>query len=148
MSDEELRMTAYYYGFYDTGVREIDLILSAVACAGKAFHHTQDWNDDCTWIGHEGDTPEAWIQNAGRKAADEIEHLRAELAALCARKPIVYSPDAQAMSDRVKAAEAERDALRALLREALAHLKTGQWTVPTDITLMSRIEAALNKGGE
>lgn len=43
---------------------------------------------------------------------------------------------------------AERDALRALLREALAHLKTGQWNVPTDITLMARIDAALNKGGE
>ena len=42
---------------------------------------------------------------------------------------------------------AEHDALRALLREALAHLKTGQWNVPTDITLMARIDAALNKGG-
>lgn len=56
------------------------------------------------------------------RAAAEITRLREELAASRARKPVVYSPDAQAMSDRVKAAEAERDALReenARLREAL-----------------------------
>lgn len=44
-------------------------------------------------------------------------------------------------------ARAERDTLRALLKGALAHLKTGQWDVPTDIALMARIDAALNKGG-
>lgn len=33
------RMDAYYYGFDSTGVDDIDRLLSAVACAGKAFHH-------------------------------------------------------------------------------------------------------------
>ena len=39
----ELRMNAYYYSFHPTGVRAIDEILSAVASAGKGFHHTEDW---------------------------------------------------------------------------------------------------------
>ena len=51
-------------------------------------------------------------------------------------------------ADEIERLRAERDELPALLREALAHLKTGQWAVPTDITLMSRIEAALNNKGE
>jgi len=36
----DLRMEAYYYEFEPTGVLEIDLILSAVAHAGKVYHHT------------------------------------------------------------------------------------------------------------
>lgn len=76
--------------------------------------------------------------DAPREAADEIERLRAELAAATARLE-------NALNEGAKR-RAERDALRALLREALAHLKTGQWDVPTDITLLPRINAALNKG--
>jgi hypothetical protein len=69
MSDE-LRMDAYYYGFTPTGVREIDLILSAVACAGKSYHHTEDWNDDGSAPPYlEGNSPVEWIQNAANKAA-------------------------------------------------------------------------------
>lgn len=41
----DLRMDAYYFGFSATGERVIDEILSAVACAGKAYHHTDNWND-------------------------------------------------------------------------------------------------------
>lgn len=52
----------------------------------------------------------------------DVDTLRAELAALRTRKPFVYSPDAQAMSDRVKAAEAERDELRAELDAALGRM--------------------------
>lgn len=71
----ELRMGAYYYGFYPTGVREIDEILSAIATAGKWAHHTECWSDD------EGGEPEAehlvgkspvdWIQNAANRAAEK-----------------------------------------------------------------------------
>ncbi len=42
---EKLRMDAYYYGFDATGCIEIDRILSAVASAGKAHHHTEGWTD-------------------------------------------------------------------------------------------------------
>lgn len=73
MSDE-LRMSAYYYSFEPTGVPEIDMILSAVACAGKAYHHTESWNDEPGWqmLPHEGNTPVEWIQNAADKAAKAL----------------------------------------------------------------------------
>ena len=66
----ELRMDAYYYSFTPTGVREIDLILSAVACAGKAFHHTQNWQNDAYHTeDFQGSNPVEWIQNAANEAA-------------------------------------------------------------------------------
>lgn len=71
MSDK-LRMDAYYYGFTPTGVPEIDMILSAVACAGKAYHHTRNWSEENEWPPHEGKTPIEWIQNAANKAAGSI----------------------------------------------------------------------------
>lgn len=70
----ELRMDAYYYGFTPTGVPEIDKILSAVACAGKSYHHTEEWNDNAGgWVGHSGDTPVQWIQNAANEAAAALK---------------------------------------------------------------------------
>ena len=67
----DLRMTAYYYGFEPTGVREIDEILSAVALAGKAYHHTDGWSEDTPPYGDhcEGECPIDWIQNAANRAA-------------------------------------------------------------------------------
>ncbi len=75
-----LRMDAYYYGFEPTGVREIDLILSAVACAGKAYHHTESWNERDE--SHEP-SPVDRIQDAANAAAramlrEELSRLRAE----------------------------------------------------------------------
>jgi hypothetical protein len=68
------RMDAYYYGFEPTGVDCIDKILSAVACAGKAFHHTQDWSEHIKvpYEDHSGDTPIDWIQNAANEASATI----------------------------------------------------------------------------
>jgi hypothetical protein len=69
-----LRMDAYYYSFDRTGVEAIDRILCAVASAGKAYHHTECWNDDhgprdnC-----EGNTPAEWIQNAANAAAKILQ---------------------------------------------------------------------------
>jgi len=66
----DIRMDAYYYFFEKTGVPEIDLILSAVACAGKAYHNTEDWQEDThTPIGHTGGNAQEWIQNAAYNAA-------------------------------------------------------------------------------
>lgn len=71
--NDELRMHAYYYGFSSTGVPEIDKILSAVACAGKAYHHTESWSDECDpYSGHTGQTPIDWIQNAANEAAEKF----------------------------------------------------------------------------
>ena len=69
----KMRMNAYYYGFSPTGSRPIDRILSAVACAGKAYHHTECWQDESPAYGeHVGDTPIDWIQNAANDAASDI----------------------------------------------------------------------------
>ena len=38
-------MESYFFRFEPTGVLAIDKILSEVAIAGKAFHHTEYWND-------------------------------------------------------------------------------------------------------
>lgn len=66
------RMDAYYYSFEPTGVLAIDLILSAVACAGKCFHSTSEWGDTVREPYHErlrGESPLDWIQNAANDAA-------------------------------------------------------------------------------
>lgn len=79
----ERRMDAYYYEFEPTNNAAIDKILGAVACAGKAYHHTQDWCDETNPCDdHTGVTPIEWIQNAAFEAADEIERLRAREALL------------------------------------------------------------------
>ena len=82
MSDEELRMNAYYYSFAPTGERAIDVVLSAVACAGKAYHHTEDWREATEPYerAHRGPTPCAWIENAAADAAKEAADLRAQLS--------------------------------------------------------------------
>lgn len=82
MSD--LQMRAYYYSFHSTGNQGIDLVLSAVACAGKAFHHTDSWTDECDFVTepHEGKSPADWIQNAAIKAAATIAAQSTELLAL------------------------------------------------------------------
>ena len=65
-----LRMAAYYYSFSPTGIYEIDRILSAAACAGKAFHNTDCWTEECEpYDGHVGDNPRDWIQNAANDCA-------------------------------------------------------------------------------
>jgi len=38
-------LDAYYYGFEATGCAPVDLILGAVAQAGKSHHATEDWNE-------------------------------------------------------------------------------------------------------
>jgi hypothetical protein len=75
MSDP-LNLTAYYYQFDPTGCEAVDRILAAVARAGKAFHHTDDWNEPDS----NGRTPVENIQHAASEAAAEYDRLRALLA--------------------------------------------------------------------
>jgi len=65
------RMNAYYFGFTPTGIPAIDRILSAVACAGKGYHHTEGWTEPGSgWYEHlRGDSYEEMIQNAADDAA-------------------------------------------------------------------------------
>ena len=69
----EWRMDAYYYGFGSTGVPAIDRILSAVACAGKGCHNTEDWGEYGGGYEHlRGDNYVDMIQNAANDAAAEL----------------------------------------------------------------------------
>ena len=80
---EELRMRAYYFGFSETGWRPVDEVLSAVAQAGKGYHHTESWNDSDP--GERSYAEE--IQMAATRAAEaaqklvdcEAERIRIEL---------------------------------------------------------------------
>jgi len=68
---QPLILSGYYLDFEHTGVFEIDLILSAVARAGKAYHHTADWSDETPPYDprFQGKTPLDWIQFAANDAA-------------------------------------------------------------------------------
>lgn len=101
--DENLRMDGYYIGFGKTGVKLIDRILSAVACAGKAFHHTECWTDETPAYEEvfRGKSPNDWIQCAANDAADLI---RAISRAPSQPAPVVDDP-----SDAV-AADCEKQA--------------------------------------
>jgi hypothetical protein len=70
-----MRLDAYYYGFNSTGNAEVDKLLSAVACAGKAFHGTEDWQEKCEPYEDflRGANPVDWIQNAANDLAKHIE---------------------------------------------------------------------------
>ena len=67
---------AYYYDFEPTGNPDVDVILEAVSKAGKAFHHTSQWNDEVgpMYPGMIGQTPVDWIQNAANKLAQKLEN--------------------------------------------------------------------------
>lgn len=77
-----MRMRAYYYGFDATGCVCIDRILSSVACAGKAYHNTEDWTEDAEWSseGMVGKNAADWIQNAANIASQEISTKNQALA--------------------------------------------------------------------
>ena len=82
MDGKGLRMQAYYYSFDRTGIAPVDKVLSAVACAGKAFHHTDCWTDDDTHPDHDGGSPRDWIQNAANAVAAQLAFANAENARL------------------------------------------------------------------
>lgn len=76
LGSSDARMQGYYIGFDRTGVVEIDRILSALAWAGKAYHHTEGWNDDLDWdYGPfpKGTTVNDLIQKAANDAALTVE---------------------------------------------------------------------------
>lgn len=132
MSDKhtpDLRMDAYYYGFGLTGIHAVDLILSAVACAGKAFHHTDCWFDESTpYEGHSGSTPVEWIQNAGNAAAEQfakINSINVELLEVCEEFSALYGRlwdmvdgSGYLSPDSIKAYDAAHEKLRAVIAKA------------------------------
>jgi len=61
-------MDAYYYAFDETDCLDVDKILSAVAWAGKMYHHTEGWV-------HEDPSEIDLIQCAANKCAARITQL-------------------------------------------------------------------------
>lgn len=81
-----MNLQSFNFSFEPTGDKDIDLILSAVANAGKYFHSTEHWNDEAPYKSDDdlkGRTPIDWISNAAIDAAaangSEVERLRAAL---------------------------------------------------------------------
>ena len=72
-TEPKFSMSAYYYSFEPTGVRVIDEVLSSVAVAGKAYHHTESWSDETEWAPKSHVT---LIQEAAGRAAKVIAELR------------------------------------------------------------------------
>lgn len=101
-----MRLDAYYYGFDATGCEPVDVILSAVACAGKGFHQTEDWNDASPPLEpmHRGATPTEWIQNAAIDAAREMQK-----AAAAEREAIAAWLDRKAQRHFDEAARMRRE---------------------------------------
>jgi hypothetical protein len=79
----ERRMYAYYYSFNLTGVDVVDKVLSAVAWAGVAYHHTDSWDEPAgPYADLAGETPVDWIQNAAEEAAAALEAAEARVKEL------------------------------------------------------------------
>ena len=89
------RMDAYYYFFDSTKVDCINKILSAVACAGKAYHSTECWIDDApfNYNDHTGKSPVEWIQNAANEAADVVDKMLELLKEMSERYFCPTDPD-------------------------------------------------------
>lgn len=74
------RLNAYYFSFDSTGSPIIDAILSAVAYAGKSYHHTESWANDSRW--NEGRSYVDVIQAAANEAANKLTAADAQRAHL------------------------------------------------------------------
>ena len=82
------RLDAYYFAFDATGQPSIDAILSAVAHAGKGYHHTESWADEGPgWGGGLSyvDVIQAAAADAARERAallDDLDRAEAEVKRL------------------------------------------------------------------
>lgn len=115
-------LSAYYFSFETTGNTEIDRILGAVAWAGKAYHHTEDWDNDDLGLSCVDN-----IQNAANLAAATLETLTQENARLKA-----VSDDHFRNAQRLAGEVAKRDVENARLREALEAIAADRFGVRHD----------------
>jgi hypothetical protein len=131
-------MAAYYYSFDETGVDAIDIVLSAVACAGKAFHHTEEWQDADSHPDlepyepeHRGDSPAQWINNAAfdaaesfRKQTADAEQRGYERGRAEERAAVVAYLKASEVYDREQASQLKTEAGRAIWLVSADHNKS------------------------
>jgi hypothetical protein len=86
-------LEAYYYSFNHTGNPQVDAILAAVAWAGRAYHHTEDWNET-DFVG-ESESHVDKIQKAANEAAATIARLTEEIARLRSAFILSHNGDLQ-----------------------------------------------------
>ena len=109
---------AYYYSFGITKCYPVDVVLHAVAKAGKAYHNTSEWGEQCEpWTVHlKGDCPIDWIWNAADAAAEQFRQLAGQ-----------------------------RDDLMAALKDALAFCEANTFGGDDTAALIAKARAALAK---
>lgn len=144
-----MRLDAYYYGFDSTGNDSIDLILSAVASAGKAFHLTEDWTNMAKPERYNdrlrGETMVEGIQNAANDAAKLLADRDAEIERLREQHRLVHLDWA---AESVKTLELEAEVRE--LRRDKARLDWLQKEKPTITRAAPSLRAAIDAamGGE
>lgn len=79
MEKHTLKMSAFYYAFKPTGELIIDKILSQVARAGDAYHHTAMWSEPRVWA-EDARSYIEHIQMAADEAAEQVRTLLANQA--------------------------------------------------------------------
>lgn len=80
MSEKYRRYDAYYYGFNPTEEDSVNKILSAVAIAGKGYHHTDGWTEEKDdYSDYTGGSYAGWIENSAKECAREITKLKKAL---------------------------------------------------------------------
>lgn len=63
-----------YLAFNRTGNEDVDKLLHTIEKAGKAFHMTEQWDDETgEMYGAVGNTPTEWIENAALELAKKLE---------------------------------------------------------------------------
>lgn len=74
-----------YLTYDSTGIKEVDELLGAIEKAGKAFHHTDQWDDEIgeMYVGTVGNTPNEWIQNKADALAKYIKQLKQKENFIC-----------------------------------------------------------------
>lgn len=143
---DDLRMGAYYYGFNGTGDRAVDLILSAVATAGKGAHHTDDWCETGSYAQYYGaDTLVDLIQRAADWAAADVRRLRAAVERLTEECNATADSAIEAGGQRIAALAVCRD----LEREAeylRGQAMCGSWAIGHKLSeATGRIRKALGE---
>lgn len=132
-----LRMNAYYYSFDETGSLEIDGILSAVAVAGKAFHHTQNWADEDSNYG-DGSLIDL-IQNKANAAAKQISSLTERVKEL--------EDEIKLRQDYLKLGDNQKAALQSQLATANKRNEELQEIHKQDLIKHERLERQRDKQG-
>lgn len=155
-----LRMDAYYYGFDATGCAEVDEILSAVAWAGRMYHHTDQWTDDdpsevdriqvaandCAAALSAAETARAAAEARATQVEAERDGYRDAQERACAEAAAARALVGDLIRERDEA-RAETERLRAWYREQCAALRAEVDGARTELAALRARVAAWERSG-